>query len=151
MKSVLKSKNREVYAGFPVALGHYSKPVALVYRRGRITKLDLRAAHQLEQAMILIENEGLQCRRLSLTGAKTVMFESDQTQHARLILSEHLELWLKALFQRRIPAGAILDLVIERHSFYQVDKRFRKTNGWARERLIEGLKLWTTLFFEGDH
>ena len=150
MNAVVKRQNREGWTSFPVSLDHYSKPVALVYRRGYLTLCDLRAAQQIEYAITLIESHGLQNKHLQVGRCDTVNFEPDHKQQARLVLTEQLELWLRNLYKKAIPAGAILDLLIERKSLSDVDRRFHKTNGWARKRLIEGLKLWSALFFEGE-
>jgi|GEM_PF-2725639 len=149
MNAVVKRNSSEVWSCPSISLDHYSKPVVLVYRRGYISSDDLSAAHQIEHAITLIENDGLQNKSLHRSRVGAVKFEPGHKQQSRLILTDQLEVWLKQLYQKSIPAGAILDLLIERKSLCDVDRRFRKTNGWARMRLVEGLKLWSSLFIEG--
>lgn len=127
----------------------FSKPVGLLYKRKALSLSDMRASTQIERAIMLVESNGLQAKRYDNVVQLSHAADLSKNGDAQYILSEQLEIWFQALAEHTIPAGAILDMVVEGKSMQYVDKRFCKTHGWAREQLIQGLKLWTKFFIEG--
>lgn len=120
---------------------HFSKPVLLSYARGYIDYRDLISVHQIEDSIIAAENKGLKSSRYDRRFMPATLGKEIPDAYSQL-MEYKFNIWIDLLSQHKIVAGAILDLIIDGKSFVSVDRRFRKTNGWARTNLISGLHLW---------
>lgn len=119
----------------------FSKPVLLAYNRGYLTYRDLVAVHQIEDSIIAIENNGLKSSTTNKDSASNQQNKKLPTNYAHTMIDKFNQ-WIDSLSQNKIVAGAILDLLIDGKSFVYVDRRFRRTNGWARTNMVSGLNLW---------
>lgn len=120
---------------------HFSKPVLLSYAKGYIQHRELIAVLQIEDSIIEIESSGLKAK----SGMhNTLLFKPAKKIpeiYSKFVVQKFNQ-WIDTLTVHTIIAGAILDILIDGKTFVYVDRRFRKTNGWARSNLIKGLQLW---------
>ena len=138
------SKSEAIYTSKTVGgfdKNHFSKPVLLSYARGYLGYRDLIAIHQIEDSIIAIESKGLRSSQFvrRLRYAETTKRLPDTY---RQLLEYKFNLWIDLLSDKKIVAGAILNIVIDGKSFVSVDRRFHRANGWARKTLIMGIGLW---------
>ena len=138
------SKSEAIYTSETVGgfdKNHFSKPVLLSYARGYLGYRDLIAIHQIEDSIIAIESKGL--RSSQCVGRTSYMDTVRRLPDTyKQLLEYKFNLWIDVLSDKKIVAGAILDIVIDGKSFVSVDRRFHRANGWARKTLIRGIHLW---------
>jgi len=66
----------------------------------------------------------------------------DHALDRRTDLIERFRQWSKQAQKDRINVPAVLDVVADGRGLREVDIQRRKRNGWARENLLDGLRLY---------
>lgn len=123
-----------------------SKPLSRLYRTGALGEEELKAALGIEAAVVAIMTGGV---RSGLARGERVNCARGQGFEARLagaLEARRLYFtWLDYMKHNRLPAGPVLEIVIEGKALRAVDRDWRRRKGWALSHLKRALGLYRTL------
>ncbi len=119
-----------------------SKPLSRLAKTGVIAGADLAAAIDIECAVISILSNDIRSDRHDRPEALP------QTRQARDRLLRFFEArqayydWIDAMAGSGLPAGPVLDVIVEGKPLTSVDRAWRRRKGWARGLLLKALRLY---------
>jgi len=58
--------------------------------------------------------------------------------------------WIEQMAAHRIPAGPVLDVIIEGQALTEVDRCWKKRKGWTRGVLVRALGLFNEVLVRGE-
>ena len=102
------------------------------------------AAQAIEKAVFSILTQDIHATRLEArhftSGARGAAFEESFLDDHDLRRNYYD--WIAVMGVHRIPAGPVLDVIIEGKALTEVDRAWRKRKGWTRGLLVQGLQLF---------
>lgn len=128
-----------------------SKPLSRLCRTGALDAEDLRAALGIEAAVVSILTHGVRSglaagERVDCAGGEGFEERFADTFEARRIYAT----WLDYMKQNGMPAGPVLDIVIEGKALSAVDRDWCRRKGWALSHLRRALGLYRTLSLRAE-
>jgi len=121
-----------------------SKPISRMAKTGALGPAEVCAARAIEEAVISILSQDVRSgkfERINLeNGGRGSCFEDAFIR--RHDLRQNYYQWVEEMTARKVPAGPVLDVIIEGRALTEVDRAWKKRKGWTRQKLVDGLRLF---------
>lgn len=120
-----------------------SKPISRLAKSGALNAEQVWAAIAIEDAIISILTNNIRSGFIAerpkgrglLNSFENMFLESCTSRQAYYA-------WIAAMKSKRLPAGPVLDVIVDGIPLTVIDKRWRKRKGWARVKLTQALDLY---------
>ena len=121
-----------------------SKPISRLAKTGALSPAEVRAARVIEAAVISILTQdirsgGIAERELARGNTGSGFEDSFLRRHD---VRQSYYGWVEQMRANQLPAGPVLDVIIDGRALTEVDRTWKKRKGWTREKLIAGLGLF---------
>jgi len=119
-----------------------SKPISRLAKSGALGGEQVRAAMAIEDAVVSILTNGIRSGFIEERrgGGMHNTFESGFLESCAL--RQAYNAWVVAMKQAGLPAGPVLDVIIDGTPLTIIDKRRCKRKGWTRDRIKKALDLY---------
>ena len=138
-----------------------SKPISRMARTGALCSTEICAAQAIEKAVFSILTQDIHATRLEARHFTTRASRANRTGGGSGAAFEDRFLddhdlrrnyydWIAVMGVHRIPAGPVLDVIIEGKALTEVDRAWRKRKGWTRGLLVQGLQLFIDILMRRE-
>ena len=121
-----------------------SKPISRMARTGALDFTEVKAARAIEEAVLSIATRDIHSSRFESghfsNGLRGGGFEDTFLRLQDLRRSYYD--WIGQMRSSRLPAGPVLDVIIDGKALSEVDRAWKKRKGWARGVLVTSLQLF---------
>ena len=121
-----------------------SKPISRLANAGALSLEEVRAALAIEEAVVSImtkdiRGSGLTTQGLVRGNGRSTFEENFLRRHD---IRQSYYNWVDVMKTNDLPAGPVLDVIIDGRPLAEIDRTWKKRKGWARAILFSGLRLF---------
>ncbi len=121
-----------------------SKPISRLAKTGALSPDEVRAARVIEEAVISILTQDIRSSGIAewnIARKNTGSGFEDQFLRRHDVRQSYYG-WVEQMRISQLPAGPVLDVIIDGRALTEVDRTWKKRKGWSRGKLIAGLRLF---------